>query len=307
MFLEGVITMKSVVSYPTRGVGGNASYRGNCSPGIVQDLIDFYKMDHISDYMVGGGTTKDVAIQNNIPHFTTDLHSGFNMLTDEIKERNPFIFWHPPYHDIIQYSDKMYSAESVRNHYGYNPNDFDLSQCSSWEDFIKKLNYCMVKQFQSLEAGGRLAVLMGDIKKKGRLYSMLLDICKPGKIESIVIKMQHNCMSDNKTYASYNFIPIVHEYLLIVQKEIGPIYDIKLSRDYHSDMRDEIKSTWKDVLMAVLSSYSSPVSLNCLYSVMEGHKKTSNNRFWKEKIRQTLHGHSSIFVQDEKGLWSLAA
>lgn len=56
--------MKSVVSYPERGCGGSSHYRGNCSPGIIQDLIDFYRPKHISDYMVGSGTTKDVAIKN---------------------------------------------------------------------------------------------------------------------------------------------------------------------------------------------------------------------------------------------------
>lgn len=299
--------MKSVVSYPERGCGGSSSYRGNCSPGIIQDLIDFYKPLHISDYMVGSGTTKDVAIQNNILYHVADLHSGFNMLTDDIHERNPFIFWHPPYHDIIKYSDNMYSAHAVQHQYGYNPNEFDLSQCSSWEDFIKKLNYCMVKQFQSLEKGGHLAVLMGDIKKRDRLYSMLLDICKPGKIENIVIKMQHNCTSDKTHYSNYNFIPIVHEYLLIVQKEAGTLYNLKLSKDFQSDMRDESKSTWKDVLMSVLDSFREPVPLSVLYKNIEGHKKTETNQFWKEKIRQTLYHYSSIFCQTEDGRWKLAA
>lgn len=299
--------MKSVVSYPERGFGGNALYRGNCSPGIIQDLIDFYKLHSISDYMVGSGTTKDVAIKNNIHYHVADLHSGFNMLTDDIQERNEFVFWHPPYHDIIKYSDNMYSALEVQNKFGYNPNDFDLSQCSSWEDFIKKLNYCMIKQFQSLEKGGRMAVLMGDIKKKGRLYSMLLDICKPGKIENIVIKMQHNCMSNRKMYSNYNFIPIVHEYLLIVQKESGTLYRLKLSKDYHSDMRDEMKSTWKDVLMSCFDFYKEPVPLTIIYNDIAGHKKTENNRFWKEKIRQTLYRYSSIFSQTDDGRWKLVS
>ena len=298
--------MKSVVSYPVRGYGGSSHYRGNCSPGIIQDLIDFYKPRFISDYMVGSGTTRDVAVRNNIKYHVADLHSGFNMMTDEIAERNEFIFWHPPYHDIIQYSDSMYSAMDVQKRYGYNPNDFDLSRCSSWEDFIKKLNYCMVKQFQSLEKGGRMAVLMGDIKKKGKLYSMLLDICKPGKIENIVIKMQHNCMSDRTYYSNQNFIPIIHEYLLIVQKEAGTLYNLKMTRDYKSDMRDETKSTWKDVLMGLFDTFAEPVPLAVIYSNMDGHKKTASNKFWKEKIRQTLYLHSSIFSQTEDGKWNLA-
>lgn len=57
------------------------------------------------------------------------------------------------------------------------------------------MNYAMMKQFSALENGGRMAVLMGDIKKKGRLYSMLAEIVKPGTLENIIIKAQHNCFS----------------------------------------------------------------------------------------------------------------
>lgn len=297
--------MDSVVSYSERGVGGQASYRGNCSPRLIQDLIDFFRPEHVADYMVGGGTTKDVAIQNQLPYHVADLHSGFNMLTDDIQERNDFIFWHPPYHDIVQYSDAMYSSETVKNKFGYNPKEYDLSRCRSWQEFIDKLNFCMIKQFESLRAGGHLAVLMGDIKKRGKLYSMLLDICKPGKLVNIVIKMQHNCFSDRTLYANSNFIRLVHEYVLIVEKEKGTIYDLKFTRNYRPDMRDEKKSTWKDVLMGILESWNVPVPLEKIYKAVEGHKKAEQNKFYKEKIRQTLYLNSKIFCRTENGYWKL--
>ena len=40
----------------------------------------------------------------------------------------------------------------------------------------------------NVEIGGRLAILMADIKKKGKLYSMLLYMNKLGTLEEIVIK-----------------------------------------------------------------------------------------------------------------------
>jgi hypothetical protein len=43
----------------------------------------------------------------------------------------------------------------------------DLSQCNSWEDFIKKIDKVQAKLFTALRKGGRLAVLVGDIKKRG--------------------------------------------------------------------------------------------------------------------------------------------
>ncbi len=52
--------MKSIVSYPDRGQGGRNSYRGNCSPRMIGDIIEQYQIHGLSDYMVGSGTTEDV-------------------------------------------------------------------------------------------------------------------------------------------------------------------------------------------------------------------------------------------------------
>lgn len=36
--------MKSIVSYPDRGQGGRNSYRGNCSPRMIEDIIEQYQI-----------------------------------------------------------------------------------------------------------------------------------------------------------------------------------------------------------------------------------------------------------------------
>lgn len=59
--------MKSVVSYPDRGSGGDNRYRGNCSPKLIEDIIAQYGLDALSDYMVGSGTTEDVCVRRGIP------------------------------------------------------------------------------------------------------------------------------------------------------------------------------------------------------------------------------------------------
>ena len=66
--------MKSIVSYPERGSGGKNTYRGNCSPLLIEDLIRQYNPDTIADYMVGSGTTEDVAKRMGIPSFCYDLN-----------------------------------------------------------------------------------------------------------------------------------------------------------------------------------------------------------------------------------------
>lgn len=296
--------LTTVVSYPERGVGGNNKYRGNCSPKLIEDLINFYKPSEICDYMVGSGTSFDAAKNCGIVCHGYDLNRGFDLMNNDIPERSEFTFWHPPYADIITYSDVMYSAEDIRKKYGFDPRDSDLSRIKDWDKFVEAMNYCCMKQFAALEKGGRMAVLMGDIKKKGKLYSMLADIAKPGTLEQIVIKTQHNCVSDRTTYSG-KFIPIVHEYLMIVRKDNSIYIPVMLTTRKTVDIRDMETATWRDVVASVLEQHKGSVSLNCIYEQIENHKKAKANQWWKEKIRQTLQKNPQYFSHDGRGLWSL--
>ncbi|MBE5940816.1 MAG: hypothetical protein E7266_10565 [Lachnospiraceae bacterium] len=288
--------MKSVVSYPERNDRyGNNKYRGNCSGEIIKDFINQYNMNYLSDYMIGGGTTEDVCKEMNVNGIWTDLRLGFNMLTDDIPDRPSNIFWHPPYHDIVVYSGNMYNSRHTENLYGYNPEEYDLSRCKSYEDFIKKLNYCMIKQFAALETGGHMGVLMGDIKKKGKLYSMLLDIAKPGTIENIVIKMQHNCFSDNTVYSNDKFIRIIHEYFLIIRKELPFMLDYVITKKQSLDIRDSENVLWKDVIAAVIRYYNRPVTLGDIYEQVKEYKKAKNNKNPEAKVRQILYEYKNVF------------
>lgn len=296
--------LTSIVSYPERGKGGSNHYRGNCSPKLIEDLIGFFKPSEICDYMSGSGTTKDAADKCGIKSHLYDLHSGFDIMNSEIKERPEFIFWHPPYWDIIKYSDVMYKAKDVERQYGYDPRPLDLSRIVDWDKFVEAMNYAMMKQFTSLENGGRMAVLMGDIKKKGKLYSMVSEIVKPGTLENIIIKAQHNCFSDRNEYSG-NFIPILHEYVMIVRKDSPLIIPIITSKEIKADIRDMNGATWKDVISAVLEDVNRPVPLQYIYEKLENHKKAKSNQWWKEKIRQTLQINSQIFNHIDKGLWEI--
>lgn len=287
--------MKSIVSYKERGIGGNSKYRGNCSPKLIEDLIKQFGIKDISDYMRGSNTTGQVAQRFNIKSNTYDLNCGFDLLNNDIKERNQFIFWHPPYWDIVKYSGNMYGNKALPT---------DLSQIRDYDKFVELMNYCMIKQFHSLENKGRMAVLLGDIKKQGKLYSMILDIIKPGTIENIVIKAQHNCWSDNVIYQG-NFIPIVHEYLLILKKDNPLMHTVRLEREYKLDIRDSKVATWKDLVASILEYCNGKATLQMIYKLVEGHKKTSSNSNWKEKIRQTLQIYTDIFKRVDRGVWEL--
>ena len=296
--------LTSIVSYPERGEGGNNRYRGNCSPRLIEDLLGFFRPEEICDYMCGSGTTKAAADKLGIGSHIYDLHSGFDIMTCDIPERPEFIFWHPPYWDIVTYSDVMYKASDVQKNYGYDPRQHDLSRIPDWECFVEKMNYAMMKQFSALEKGGRMAVLMGDIKKKGVLYSMLSEIIKPGSLENIIIKAQHNCFSDQVQYSG-KFIPILHEYVMIVRKDSPLLVPIIMAKKAEVDIRDMPGATWRDVVAAVLEQCSEPVTLTFLYEKIEPHKKAQANKWWKEKIRQTLQINHAYFFHNGRGMWSI--
>ena len=297
-------TLTSVVSYPERGQGGNNRYRGNCSPKLIEDLIAHFRPNEICDYMCGSNTTADAARSMGITSHTYDLHSGFDLLHTDIQERPEFIFWHPPYWDIIKYSDVMYRASEVQQRYGYNPCLFDLSRIPTWEGFVQAMNYCMMKQFCALEQGGRMAVLVGDIKKKGKLFSMLFELTKPGVLENVIIKTQHNCVSDKRVYSG-SFIPIVHEYVLLVRKDAPLAVPLLMTYRVQGDMRDMPGATWRDIIAGVLESCSGSASLEEIYRLVGTHKRAQNNQWWKEKVRQTLQINPKTFEHTGRGTWRL--
>lgn len=291
--------MNSILSYPERGIGGNASYRGNCSPKLVEDLINFYKWQSISDYMCGSGTTEDVARRLGIESNCYDLNRGFNLLLDDIPERNEAIFFHPPYWNMIDYAGNQYSKKEIITQYGFDPCKYDISKITQWNDFIRVLNYCTIKQFNSLEKGGRMAILVGDLKRKGKLYSMILDMAKPDVIENVLIKMQHNCMSDTNKYNG-KFIKIVHEYVLILRKDFPTIFDVSVVNRHRYRIYDSQSITWKDLIANILDE-NGGMLLQELYKKVQLSKK-ARAKYFREKVRQTLYINTKIFYKKEN-LW----
>lgn len=84
--------------------------------------------------------------------------------------------------------------------------------------------------------------------------------------------------------------------------------DIAYYRDDNPIMTDLMYMsmvTWKDVVAAVLEECSSAVPLSYLYEQIESHEKTKSNKWWKEKIRQTLQCNPAHFAHTDKGMWCL--
>lgn len=204
----------SVVSYPDRGPWGQARYRGNCSGHLVKDLLLRFHCQSVFDPAEGSGTVRDVVsginryLRKDINYEGQDLRDGWDVLSSPMPEKRfDFVFYHPPYWDIIQYSD----------------NPQDLSNCTSLEDFEFKLNRSVERLFQTLRPGGIMAILIGDKRRAGQYYALFRSLLinpNIGQLRAIIIKVQHHCLSDRKSYHSQNpfLIPIKHEYCMVFQK-----------------------------------------------------------------------------------------
>lgn len=302
----------TVLSFSDRGSWGCSNYRGNCSGWYQAFLIWKYKVKKFAELFSGSGTGYDVAKDMQVDYVGADLNPVpvrpgilcVNALTDEVPvafTNADFLFMHPPYGAEIRipYAGSQYpdpTGELSKSDLGQMP----------WDLFIKSLNKVVMKYFSAMESGSRMGILMGDVRRNGVLHSMLTDIVKPGELDQILIKMQHNTVSGNRTYSSRNFVPIVHEYILILKKTSPYILDFQIPMKKELDIRDSFSATWRDVVFAVMRKLGKSASLSNIYKEVEGHEKTRTNPHWKNKIRQVLQKYPD-FISESRGVWSLAA
>lgn len=285
--------MNTILSYENRGKWGNSKFRGNVSGYVIKDLLEHFRPKKFVEVFSGGGTGKDVCIDLGITNsIHLDLINGWNALVDEIPTGSDFVFSHPPYWDIIDYSTQRKSFH-----------EDDLSNNMSYEEFISKLDKVNAKIYSSLVNQGRHAFLVGDVRKKGKYYSIIKDMAWIGDIEVHMIKEQHNTVSGRKQYNG-NFIPIAHEHLIIFKKNAVWQVPIKFTQTKVFDLRAFENMTWRDLIQGALEYLGGEANLSTIYEVIEKSKKSQKNKHWKEKVRQTLQIHQN-FSAVERGKWKL--
>jgi hypothetical protein len=287
--------MQSIVSYPDRGPWGQSSWRGNTSGHLLVDLFGHFRPGHVVDPAEGSGTTRDVCRDMRISYEGFDLHSGFNLLTDSLAQAcsttPDMVFFHPPYGDMITYSGNVWGE----------PTEGDLSRCRDAAEFVDKLQLALINIYDALNRDGHYAVLIGDHRKNGEFRSYQADVIAMGigSLQNVVIKAQHNCVSDRRSYTG-RFIPIRHEYLLVFRKDtglfaIGPAASERLSKAFYG--------TWRNLVEFALRKLGGKASLSALYEfvgVPDGH----SNQHVQAKVRQVLQRH---FSRVERGVYALAA
>lgn len=202
--------MTSVVSNPyRRPEWGESGYRGNCDGTLIKDLILRYEANSVADPMMGSGTSRDVVEGINrargsaIAYWGGDLKTGFDLRRDDIPGRYDLVWIHPPYWDIVRYSE----------------HPADLSRCLGYDEFVSVLADCLRRCRKALNPGGRLAVLVGDVRKGGRYWAIVRDVLNLegdlGELRSVIVKVQHNVSSDRKRYGRLEDVPIKHEYCVV--------------------------------------------------------------------------------------------
>lgn len=123
-------------------------------------------------------------------------------------------------------------------------------------------------------------------------------------LENVIIKTQHNCVSDRRTCGG-RFIPIVHEYVLLLRKDMPLAIPLLITHRVDGDIRDMPGATWRDIVAGVLEDCDGRASLAEIYRKIEGHKRAQNQQWWKEKVRQTLLINPRTFENTGRGIWQL--
>ncbi len=289
----------SICSYPDRGPYGKSSYRGNCTGHIIRDFIEsFMKRSDglVADPSIGGGTSVDVAKELGVRFKGTDLHQGFNLLRDDfrdfLQEDAHLVWWHPPYANMIEYSGKQWGE----------PDKWDMSRLSI-PDFVEALELAIMNIHDATEPGGHYGILMGNLRRQGEYYNLssLVERVAPGKLVDELIKVQHNCVSDSRTYTN-SFIRIAHEKLLVFRrsKVDGSLGFLVASQRRAANL---VATTWRAAIRRVLQGKT--LTLDDIYRAVEPYAKLRANNHWQAKVRQVLQD-SRFFNRVQVGVYALA-
>jgi hypothetical protein len=240
-----------------------------------------------------------------------DLHSGFNMLRDSILgavgRPADLCVSHFPYHDMIRYSGDQYPETMDPTYYLD-----DLSRCPTVDDFLEKSIVCLMNQREAVRPGGYYATLIGDQRKNGeyRSYQAEYIARMPDELASVVIKAQHNVMSDSRDYggqfAKQGLPRILHEYLVIWRKPDSVSVLVTLG-DMARKAYNRLWSTWKAVVRHALIQLGGKAELKEIYAFVQNvaADRIQENQHWQAKIRQTLQ-RGECFSPAERGVWQLA-
>lgn len=227
-------------SFPHRGdwATHDAKWRGNWSPYIPRNILLRYSNegDLILDQFAGGGTTlveakllnrniigvdvndasiarcrEKIDFEHEGANGKVYIHKGDARNLDFILDNSiDLICTHPPYADIIKYSENI-------------PEDISRFKV---KDFLNEMKLVASECYRVLKKDKYCAILMGDTRQKGHMIPLSFDVMKifesaGFRLKELIIKQQHNCKATGYWKTSsikYNFLLIAHEYLFVFHK-----------------------------------------------------------------------------------------
>ena len=238
--MEFELQTTTVWSFPKRGNWATHSgdYRGNWSPEVPRNIILRYSKENeiVLDPFVGSGTTlietkllkrQGIGIdinknaieitKKNIQFNKVDAIEPILLLGNALNLKGiiqdnsiDLVCTHPPYANIIKYSDDILD---------------DLSRLNI-DDFLIKIDEVSKELFRVLKPNKYCAILIGDTRRNNHIVPLGFNVMqvfqKVGFIlKEIIIKQQHNCKMNafwSKKSIENNFLLIAHEYLLVFRK-----------------------------------------------------------------------------------------
>ena len=227
----------------------NGSYRGNWSPYIPRNIIIRHSKpdDLVLDPFCGGGTTaveakllgrRCIALDINPTAVELTFRNlDFKVMVQESllgndsdscvfdpkvecgdarrlegisSESIDLICAHPPYANIVQYSDRR---------------EGDISH-HDVDEFLEDMQLVAKECFRVLKPGRKCAILIGDTRRKKHVvplgFRTINAFLKQGfLLNELIIKRQHNCRTTGFWYTSsqkYNFLLLAQEYLPVFIK-----------------------------------------------------------------------------------------
>lgn len=235
----------TVWSFKKRGQWAthNSKFRGNWAPQVARNIILRYSNegDYVLDPMVGGGTTLveckltnrnclgvdinpeavrlseeaiDFKVNNNL---TIKVKKGdvrnLDFLEDETID---LIATHPPYANIIEYSDGEIKE--------------DLSSIKDILEFYEEIGLVARELFRVLKPGKYCAILIGDTRKNKHFIPMAFNVMQKFLeadfiLKEDIIKHQWNTKTEGfwaERSKKFNFLLILHEHLFVFRKPESP-------------------------------------------------------------------------------------
>lgn len=126
------------------------------------------------------------------------------------------------------------------------------------------------------------------------------------ELAAVIIKTQHNCVSDFKSYGAMKLPRIQHEYLCLWEKR--SVSAVVLLSTIVKEGQQRVSGTWKNIVRLVLQALGGVAPLEKLYAAIAAAapEQLKTNQHWRAKVRQTLQLHADIFQRKQEGVWAVA-